>query len=287
MTATTGWPPIRRATRSRPRRRPSRGSATKSTLSRPPSSRPRPSLLRRRRRDAASSSNSTRQPCWPRKRFASRQTLEQAQANRDQAVAAVHSAQAAIDVGRRPMSPCSRASSRRRAHPRRAQGRACQGRARPVVHRDPRADRRRHRQPRRPGRRLSCRPGSASRASCRSTTSTSTPISRRRSSARLRPGQPVSIAVDALPEHDDRRHRSRASRRPPARCSRCCRPTTRPAISPRSCSACRCASACPAEVAAKGVLRPGMSVVVSVNTKPRARADAACRARAAARRQPS
>ena len=40
------------------------------------------------------------------------------------------------------------------------------------------------------------------------------------------------------------RARSKASRPPPARCSRCCRPTTRPATSPRSCSACRCASAC-------------------------------------------
>src|SRR3974390_2782306 len=37
---------------------------------------------------------------------------------------------------------------------------------------------------------------------------------------------------------------SRASRPPPARCSRCCHPTTRPAISPRSCSGYRCASVC-------------------------------------------
>ena len=38
------------------------------------------------------------------------------------------------------------------------------------------------------------------------------------------------------------RARSRALRRPRAPCSRCCRLTTRPAISPRSCSACRSAS---------------------------------------------
>ena len=34
----------------------------------------------------------------------------------------------------------------------------------------------------------------------------------------------------------------RVSRRPLAPCSRCCRPTTPPAISPRSCNGCRCAS---------------------------------------------
>ena len=61
---------------------------------------------------------------------------------------------------------------------------------------------------------------------------------------RLQPGQPVTIAVDALPGPRPSTAPSRASRRPPARCSRCCRPTTRPATSPRSCSACRCASRC-------------------------------------------
>ncbi len=38
------------------------------------------------------------------------------------------------------------------------------------------------------------------------------------------------------------RARSRACRPPPAPCSRCCLPTMRPGISPRSCSACRSAS---------------------------------------------
>ena len=66
------------------------------------------------------------------------------------------------------------------------------------------------------------------------------------------------------------RARSRASRRPRARCSRCCRPTTPPATSPRSCSACRCASRCRRRSPTQELLRPGMSVVVSVNTKARA-----------------
>ena len=71
--------------------------------------------------------------------------------------------------------------------------------------------------------------------------------------------------------------RSKASRRPPARCSRCCRRITPPETSPRSCSGFRCACVPPA-LPREGLLRPGMSVVVSVNTK----VSCACRRRHAA-----
>ena len=86
--------------------------------------------------------------------------------------------------------------------------------------------------------------------------------------AQLQPGQPVAISGRRACRAGRSRARWRASRRPPARCSRCCRPTTPPATSPRSCSACRCASWCRPTVAEQSVLRPGMSVVVKVNTKP-------------------
>ena len=75
----------------------------------------------------------------------------------------------------------------------------------------------------------------------------------------------------------DPRARSKAFRRRPARCSRCCRRTTPPATSPRSCSGCRCASTFPPPWPARALLRPGMSVVVSVNTKQSALANGATR----------
>ena len=55
----------------------------------------------------------------------------------------------------------------------------------------------------------------------------------------IRPGQKVDVDVDAFPNLQSHRHGSTASPPTAARNSRCCRPTTRPAISPRSCSACR------------------------------------------------
>ena len=57
---------------------------------------------------------------------------------------------------------------------------------------------------------------------------------------RVRPGQPVDIAVDSFAARNCRAASSE-SRRPAGRNLRCCRPTTRPAISPRWCSASRCA----------------------------------------------
>ena len=51
-------------------------------------------------------------------------------------------------------------------------------------------------------------------------------------------GQKAEITVDTFPGHTLHGHWTR-SRPPRARNSRCCRPTTRPATSPRSCSASR------------------------------------------------
>ena len=84
--------------------------------------------------------------------------------------------------------------------------RARQGRARPLLHGDPRAVRRRRRQPRRAGRRLrrsrarGSRPGAARRASM------STPTSRRRSSRGCSRARRCTIAVDAFPDTRHRRH---------------------------------------------------------------------------------
>jgi membrane fusion protein (multidrug efflux system) len=55
---------------------------------------------------------------------------------------------------------------------------------------------------------------------------------------RMKPGQKVHVKLDAFPGQE-LRPRSTASRRPRAPASRCCRRTTPPATSPRSCSACR------------------------------------------------
>ena len=69
----------------------------------------------------------------------------------------------------------------------------------------------------------------------------STPISRRPSSTRSAPAR-RSTSPSIPTAGGSCRASSPRSRRPRGRSSRCCRPTTRPAISPRSCSASRCAS---------------------------------------------
>ena len=61
---------------------------------------------------------------------------------------------------------------------------------------------------------------------------------------RIRPGQPVTIKVDAYGFRQVHRRGRQHLGRGAVRCSRCCRPTTPPATLPRSCSGCRCASAC-------------------------------------------
>ena len=113
-----------------------------------------------------------------------------------------------------------------------------------------------------------CRPASGSRAWCRSTTSTSTPTSRRRSSRDLHPGQPVSIAVDALDGASHRRHgRQRRAGFRLGVLAAAARQRDRQFHQDRAAHA----GAHPR--AGRGrreqrLLRPGMSVVVSVDTKP-------------------
>ena len=259
-----------RATRSPPSRRRSAriGRADRGAAGRGRAGAGR-SSSRRRPAQTRTQSEFERQQSLAGKEFASQQTLEQARANRDQAVA-VRAEREGRD--RRRASPMSSVLDAQQQEAARTLAgtadRAGQGRARSVLHRDPRADRRRHRQPRRAGRRLRADRPAARRRWCRSTTSISTPISRRRSSPRLqaRPAGRGQRRRAARPRRSTARWR--ASRRPPARCSRCCRPTTRPATSPRSCSALPCASTCRPTSPTQRLLRPGMSVVVNVNTKP-------------------
>ena len=154
-TATTGLRSTPRATRSPRSRRPSSGSASRSTRSRPRSSRPRRNSPRPRPPRPAPSSSSSASRTWRAQDFASRQTLEQAQANRDQAVGRGAARASRASMRRRPTSRCSRRSRRRRrARSQQLQDRARQGRARSVLHRHSRAVRRRGRQPRHAGRRL-------------------------------------------------------------------------------------------------------------------------------------
>ena len=98
------------------------------------------------------------------------------------------------------------------------------------------------------------------------TASMSTPISRKRNSARSIPVRRSTSRWTPMAGGSSRAWSSR-SRRPPARSSRCCRRTTRPAISPRSCSGSRFGSKLSPEAIQEGGLRPGLSVVASVRTR--------------------
>ncbi len=73
--------------------------------------------------------------------YASHQTLEQAQANRDQAVAGVQSAQAALELGSRQCRRAQGPAAGSGRYARRTENRAGQGRTRPLVHRHSCADR--------------------------------------------------------------------------------------------------------------------------------------------------
>ena len=143
------------------------------------------------------------------------------------------------------------------------------GRARPRLHRRQGPGRRGYRQQGRAGgllrqgRHAAGGPGAAGQRPCRRELQGD-------AADPSRPGQTVRLAVDALPEHGDRRARSRASRPPRAPCSASCRPRTPPATSPRSSSGCRSASRRPPSRCAEGRLRPGLSVVVDVDTRDRA-----------------
>ena len=69
---------------------------------------------------------------------------------------------------------------------------------------------------------------------------------------RMRPGQPVTVTVDAYPDREIHGVVEIVLAGLRARCSACCRPTTRRATSPRSSSACPSASACPRTSPARG-----------------------------------
>ena len=98
----------------------------------------------------------------------SRQLLEQAQANRDQAIAGVHGAQGRHRFGRRQCRRPQRSAAGSVRHARRTQDCARQGRARSVLHRHSRADRRRDRQSRHADRRLRAdRPAARERSAAR------------------------------------------------------------------------------------------------------------------------
>ena len=113
--ATIGSPSIRRVRRSRPRRRPSRGWDIKSPRRKPPSSRQRRSLSPPRRPPGALELELNRQNLLVARDASSRQLQEQAQANRDQAVAGVRGRAGRNRFGGRQCRTCSRASSRKRS----------------------------------------------------------------------------------------------------------------------------------------------------------------------------
>ena len=180
----------------------------------------------------------------------------------------VQSAQAAVDAAHANVDVPQGAAAGGAAHPRRAAHRAGQGRARPVVHGDPRADRRRDRQPRGADRRLRAdrpaarEPGAARRSLCRrqlqgdaARPSAARP-ERSPSAVDALPDQAIEGTVDLLapasgavfsllPPDNATGNFTKIVQRLPVRVQRA-RSTSPPA----------------------SLLRPGMSVVVSVNTKP-------------------
>jgi len=82
---------------------------------------------------------------------------------------------------------------------------------------------------------------------------------------RIRPGQPVTISVDA---YGQRKFAGTVDSISPAAGSvfTLLRPTTPPATSPRSCSACRSAFACRREVARQNLLRAACRSNVTVDS---------------------
>ncbi len=172
------------------------------------------------------------------------------------------------DRRRRRQSRCAQgAAAGSGAHARRIADRAGQGRTRPVVHRHPRAGRWRVQQSRGADRRLRADRAARREPRAARAASISKPISRRRSSARMRPGQPVSISVDALPEHAIKGTVASLS---PASGSvfSLLPPDNATGNFTKIVQRLPVRIEVPAGVAAQRVLRPGMSVVVSVNTKP-------------------
>ena len=210
--------------------------------------------------------------CVVAKDWSSRQLQEQAQANRDQASAAVQGALAAIDsaVANRRGAQGTTAGSD--LDPRRAQDRAGQGRARSILYGYPRADRWRGRQSRGADRRLcadrpaACELGALGRGLCHCQfqgdpgRASAAPASRYQSPSTRSPEHNIQGTVESfspasgavfslLPPDNATGNFTKIVQRLPVRIH------------------------VPVDVAREGLLRPGMSVVVSVNTKSSAVAD--------------
>jgi hypothetical protein len=98
--------------------------------------------------------------------------------------------------------------------------------------------------------------------------------------ARMRIGQPVTLEADVYGSQVEYTAAWPAWAPAPARPSRCCRRRTPPATGSRWCSACRCASRWTTAELAEHPLRVGLSMLVTVDTRPerQALADAAQRA---------
>ena len=221
--------------------------------------------------------------------FGSQQRLEQATADRDRTTAALAAAKASRlpppprSPAPRPISMSARRSGTRPTRPRRTGHRPGQGRARPFLH---------------PSRApfdgvvgnkavelgQYAQPGARLMALVPLDASYVDANFKETQLADIQPGQKVDVAVDASTARWSRAwcHRSR---RPRARSSRCCRPTTRPAISPRSCSGSRCASPSPRKRSRRSRLRPGLSVVATVHTRDPTRRSRRCSARSGSRRR--
>ena len=137
-----------------------------------------------------------RQQALSTKGFASRAAFEVSEAGRDQGAAAVKSAQAAFDAARDNVEVTKAQQAEARAQLAELQSQLAKAErdlaftrcARRSTAPSPTASSI-------PA--ISSRPGSGSPMSCRSTTSSSTPTTRKPSSSAIRPGQPVNISVDA------------------------------------------------------------------------------------------
>ena len=207
-----------------------------------------------------------RQQALSTKGFASRATFEVSEASRDQGVAAVKSAQAAYDAARDNVEVTKAQQAEARAQLTELQSQLAKARARSRLYLGSRAGRRHLRQPPRQFRRF--HPGRAAARQCRAAQRRlhrrqlqGNPAQADPSRPARRPSRSTLMAIASSPAS------STASRRRRARCSRCCRLTTRPATSPRSCSGCRFAFACPRKSPKQNLLRAGMSVYTTVDTR--------------------
>ena len=160
-----------------------------------------------------------------------------------------------------------RSATRRRASAR-TDDRAGQGRARPLLHRVIRARSTASSATRRSRSAISCSRARGCMALVPLDASYVDANFKETQLGDIQPGQKVDVVDRRARRQRVSRASCRRSRRPRARSSRCCRPTTRPAISPRSCSACAVRDHLP-RGGAEGRRRcgPGLSVVATVHTR--------------------